>query len=251
MPHEAEAEKELKVVVVMPAYNAAKTLARTWQALPRDLIHEVLLVDDHSSDTTVEIAESLPISVIALPHNIGYGGNQKTCYLESLRINADVVVMVHPDGQYDPKLLPDLIAPIQSGEADLVLGSRMLTKGGARKGGMPMYRFIANKVLTRIENAMLGTSLSEAHTGYRAYSRSFLETVPFLRNSNDFVFDTQVIAQAVAFNQRIAEVPIHTIYHADASSTSMKANLIYGVQTIWTAFRYVLHRKGMRSRLFS
>jgi glycosyltransferase involved in cell wall biosynthesis len=239
-----------KVVVVMPAYNAAKTLTDTWEALPLDIVSEVLLVDDHSSDTTVEVAAKLPLRLIALPHNVGYGGNQKTCYLECLRMDADIIVMVHPDGQYDPKLLPDLIAPIRRGEADIVFGSRMLTKGGARKGGMPLYRYVANKVLTRLENLMLGTSLSEAHTGYRAYSRSFLETVPFMRNSNDFVFDTQIIAQAVAFDQRIVEVPIHTIYHADASSTSMKANFVYGTTTLWTTFRYVLHRLGFRSRLF-
>jgi glycosyltransferase involved in cell wall biosynthesis len=239
-----------KIIVVMPAYNAAKTLADTWQALPLDMVHEVLLVDDHSSDTTVDVAKTLPIRVIALPHNVGYGGNQKTCYLECLRLEADIIVMVHPDGQYDPALLPDLVAPIQEGRADIVFGSRMLTKGGARKGGMPLYRFVANKVLTKLENLMLGTSLSEAHTGYRAYSRSFLETVPFMRNSNDFVFDTQIISQAVAFDQRIVEVPIHTIYHSDASSTSMKANIVYGSTTLWTTFRYVLHRAGFRSRLF-
>lgn len=238
------------VVVVMPAYNAAKTLTETWEAIPLDIVTDVLLVDDHSSDTTVEVATKLPLRLIALPHNVGYGGNQKTCYLECLRLHADIVVMVHPDGQYDPKLLPDLIAPIRDGKADIVLGSRMLTKGGARKGGMPLYRFVANKVLTKLENLMLGTSLSEAHTGYRAYSRSFLETVPFMRNSNDFVFDTQIISQAVAFQQRIVEVPIHTRYHADASSTSMRANIAYGLTTLWTTFRYVLHRRGLRSRLF-
>jgi glycosyltransferase involved in cell wall biosynthesis len=182
---------------------------------------------------------------------VGYGGNQKVCYLDCLESGADVVVMVHPDGQYDPVLIPDMIAPILRGEADMVLGSRMLTKGGARSGGMPLYRYVSNKLLTYLENRMLGTQLSEAHTGYRAYSRSFLETIPFMRNSDDFVFDTQVISQAVAFHQRIVEVPIHTIYHQDASSTTMTANVTYGLGTLWTTFRYWLHRHGIRSRLFS
>jgi len=162
-----------------------------------------------------------------------------------------VIVMLHPDGQYDPALLPDLIAPILRGDADLSLGSRMLIPGGARRGGMPLYRFLSNKALTTIENAVLGTSFSELHTGYRAYSRHFLETVPFLRNSNDFVFDTQVIAQAVAFGLPVAEVPIETRYHADASSTSMRANIRYGLGTLAVMARFALHRwRILRSRLF-
>lgn len=247
---EARAERHPRVAVVMPAYNAAKTLAATWQAIPPDLVDDILLVDDASIDETLAVAADLPIRTIALPHNVGYGGNQKVCYLECLRSGADVVVMVHPDGQYDPKLIPDMIQPILDDRADMVLGSRMMTKGGARSGGMPLYRYISNKALTFLENKMWQRNLSEAHTGYRAYSRHFLETVPFMRNSNDFVFDTQVITQAIALEQRIVEVPIHTIYHQDASSTSMKANISYGLGTLWTAFRYVLHRSGLRSRLF-
>jgi len=239
------------VVVVMPAYNAARTLASTWRAIPSEVVDDVLLVDDRSHDDTLRVAAELPIRVLALPHNVGYGGNQKTCYLEALRLDADVVVMLHPDGQYDPALIPELIGPILRGDADLSLGSRMIIPGGARRGGMPLYRFVSNKVLTRIENAVLGTSFSELHTGYRAYSRHFLETVPFLRNSNDFVFDTQVIAQAVAFGMRVAEVPIETRYHADASSTSMQANIRYGLGTLATMARFRLDRVGiMRSRLF-
>ncbi|MCU1496581.1 MAG: glycosyl transferase, family 2, partial [Acidimicrobiales bacterium] len=217
------------VLVVMPAYNAARTLAATWAAIPRDVVDEVLLVDDGSRDRTLDVAASLPIRTISLPHNVGYGGNQKTCYLEALRLGAEVVVMLHPDGQYDPVLLPDLVAPIQEGRADIVLGSRMLIPGGARRGRMPLYRFVANKSLTAIENRMLRTTFSELHTGYRAYSRSFLETVPFMRNSDDFVFDSQLIAQAVAFGMRVVEVPIHTRYFPEASSTTMKANLRYGM----------------------
>jgi glycosyltransferase involved in cell wall biosynthesis len=240
-----------RVLVVMPAYNAARTLADTWAGISRQVVDEVLLVDDRSLDATLEVAAKLPIRTIGLPHNVGYGGNQKTCYLEALRLEADIVVMLHPDGQYDPAVLPDLIAPIQRGEADLVLGSRMLIPGGARAGRMPLYRFISNKALTGIENRMLGTRFSELHTGYRAYSRRFLETVPFLRNSNDFVFDSQIIAQAVALSQRIAEVPIQTRYFPEASSTSMRANIRYGLATLWTMARYRLHRAGVvRSRLF-
>lgn len=199
----------------------------------------------------MEIARQLPIRTIRLPHNVGYGGNQKICYLEALRLEADVVVMLHPDGQYDPVLLPDLIAPIVAGQADCVLGSRMLIPGGARSGGMPLYRFVANKILTSIENAALDSGFSELHTGYRAYSRSFLETIPFMRNSDNFVFDSEVIAQAVAFGQRIVEVPIHTRYHSEASSTSMKANIQYGLATLGVMLRWKLHQAGvLRSRLF-
>lgn len=235
----------------MPAYNAARTLSATWQAIPEDFVDAVLLVDDGSDDATLEVASRLPIETIALPHNVGYGGNQKTCYLEALRLGASVVIMVHPDGQYDPALLPDLAAPILAGEADLVLGSRMLVPGGARAGGMPLYRYVSNKALTAIENKVLGTRFSELHTGYRAYSRSFLKTVPFLRNSDDFVFDSQIISQAVAFEQRVAEVAIRTRYFPEASSTSMKANIRYGFSTLWTVARFRLHRSGiMASRLF-
>lgn len=235
----------------MPAYNAALTLATTCGAIPRSFVHEVLLVDDGSKDATLEVASRLDVRTISLPHNVGYGGNQKVCYLEALRREADVVVMLHPDGQYDPVLLPDLVRPVLAGEAEMVLGSRMLIPGGARKGGMPLYRYVSNKALTRIENAMLGTSFSELHTGYRAYSRTFLETVPFMRNSDNFVFDTQVIAQAVAFAQRVVEVPITTRYFAEASSTSMRANIRYGLGTLWAMVRFRLHRSRLLpSRLF-
>lgn len=235
----------------MPAYNAALTLATTCGAIPRSFVHEVLLVDDGSRDATLEVASRLDVRTISLPHNVGYGGNQKVCYLEALRREADVVVMLHPDGQYDPVLLPDLVRPVLAGEAEMVLGSRMLIIGGARKGGMPLYRYVSNKALTRIENAMLGTAFSELHTGYRAYSRTFLETVPFMRNSDNFVFDTQVIAQAVAFDQRVVEVPITTRYFAEASSTSMRANIRYGLGTLWAMVRFRLHRSRLiPSRLF-
>lgn len=241
-----------RVLVVMPAFNAARTLESTYHAIPKDVVDEVLLVDDGSGDGTLDVAAKLPIRTISLPHNVGYGGNQKTCYLEALRLGADVVVMLHPDGQYDPALLPDLVAPILSGKADMVLGSRMLIPGGARAGRMPLYRFLSNKALTAVENRMLGSRHTDLHTGYRAYSRRFLEAVPFMRNSDDFVFDTEVIAQAVALGQRVAEVPIRTRYFPEASSTSMRANVRYGLGTLWTMVRYRLHHAGvLRSRLFT
>lgn len=227
-----------RVMVVMPAYNAARTLRDTWNGLPSDIVDELLLVDDGSYDATLALADMLAINTIALPHNVGYGGNQKVCYLEALRRKADVVVMLHPDGQYDPVLMPDLVGPIVECRADIVLGSRMLVPGAARQGGMPRYRFLANKFLTSVENKVLQSSFSELHTGYRAYSRRFLETVPFMRNSDDFVFDTQLIVQAIAFKQRVVEVPITTRYFPAASSTSMRANLRYGLATIATVLRY-------------
>ena len=239
------------VVVVMPAYNAARTLAATWRAIPTDAVDEVILVDDGSIDATLTVAAQLPIRTLPLPHNVGYGGNQKTCYLEALRLQSDIVVMLHPDGQYDPALIPEMVAPIAAGEADMVLGSRMLIPGGARAGGMPRYRYFSNTALTSIENWALKTQFSELHTGYRAYSRRFLQTVPFLRNSNDFVFDTQIIAQAIVFKQRVVEVPIATRYFADASSTSMGANIRYGLGTLGTMARLRMHRSRLlRSRLF-
>jgi glycosyltransferase involved in cell wall biosynthesis len=240
-----------RVVVVMPAYNASETLRETWQDIPKDWVHRVILVDDASRDTTIDVARALKVDVIAHPHNVGYGGNQKTCYLEALRQGADVIVMVHPDGQYDPTLIPQLVRPIIRGEADMVLGSRFLTPGGARKGGMPLYKIIANRFLTTVENLVLGRRFAELHTGYRAYTRGFLETIPFLRNSNDFVFDTEVIAQAVAFGFKVGEVPVETKYFAEASSVNFRQSLVYGLKTLWTMARYFAHRTGLhRSRLF-
>jgi glycosyltransferase involved in cell wall biosynthesis len=244
-------EEKLRVVVVMPAYNAARTLVSTYQNIPSEVVDEVLLVDDASKDDTVKIALDFHLKVIRHPHNVGYGGNQKTCYMEALRDGADIVVMLHPDGQYDPRLIPQIIEPIKKGEADFVLGSRLAQSGGALKGGMPLYKFIANRFLTAIENLILGQNLSEMHTGYRAYSRSFLENAPFLRNSNDFVFDSQIIAQAVAFKQRITEVPVSTRYFKEASSVNFRVSFIYGFKTLWTVFRFALDKLGLiRCRLF-
>ncbi len=242
----------LKVVVVMPAYNAAKTLNATYKNIPMDLIDEVIVVDDASIDDTVKIAKTLNMKLITHPHNVGYGGNQKTCYMEALRDGADVVIMLHPDGQYDPSFIPQIIKPIKREQADMVLGSRLLIKGSALKSGMPLYKFIANRILTTIENFILRKKLSELHTGYRAYSRKFLEKVPFLRNSNDFVFDSQIIAQGVAFGMRIAEVPVTTKYFKEASSVNFKVSLIYGLKTLWAMFRFFLHKNHiLKCRLFN
>jgi glycosyltransferase involved in cell wall biosynthesis len=238
-----------KVIVVMPAYNAARTLADTVARLPRSIVSEIVLVDDSSRDNTVEVAERLGASTglitISHPHNVGYGGNQKTCYMEALRRGADVVVMVHPDGQYDPAFLPEIVQPILRGEADVVLGSRMLRPGGARAGGMPWWKRLGNAGLTAMENVTFRRRLSEYHTGYRAFSRRFLETVPFLRNSRDFVFDTEMLAQAVAFDFRIAEVPVTTKYFEEASSVDLRASVVYGLKTLWVLWRFVLHRAGI------
>src|SRR5437764_4352046 len=187
----------------MPALNAARTLERTVSAIPTEWVDEIILVDDKSSDNTVQLARDLPVRLIWHPHNVGYGGNQKTCYLEALQRDADVVVMLHPDGQYEPSLIPDLVAPILAGEADMVLGSRLAEPGMARAGGMPLHKYVANRGLTAIENRILHTSLSEMHTGYRAYSRKLLLDVPFLRNALDFSFDSEMLMQAAHFGYSI------------------------------------------------
>jgi len=244
-------ETDPTVVVVMPARNAARTLERTIAGIPRDVVDEVILVDDASTDTTVELARSLPLHLIWHPHNVGYGGNQKTCYLEALQRGIDIIVMLHPDGQYEPHLIPDMIAPIVRGEADLVLGSRLVDPGAALRGGMPLYKYFGNRLLTAIENRVLGTDLSELHTGYRAYSRRLLTSIPFLRNSLDFSFDSEVLMQAAHFGFRIVEVPARTIYDDDASSIGFGASVAYGLRTLRVAARLILHRNNLwRSRRF-
>lgn len=241
-----------KVIVVMPARNAARTLEATFSAIPTDVVDEIILVDDGSTDGTLDIARRLPLHLIWHPHNVGYGGNQKTCYLEALQRGADVVVMLHPDGQYEPSLIPRLVEPILHGEADMVLGSRLTRPGAWREIGMPRYKFLANRTLTVIENRLLGTSFSELHTGYRAFSRRLLLTVPFLRNSIDFVFDSEMVMQAIHFGFHIAEVPARTRYFPDASSASAGQSIIYGIKTLGAGVRLLLHRSGAwRSRKFT
>ena len=238
-----------KVVVVMPARNAARTLEQTFSAIPQDWVDEIILVDDGSTDETIDVARGLPIHTIWHPHNVGYGGNQKTCYLEALQRGAEVVVMLHPDGQYPPTVIPDIVRPIVAGEADVVLGSRMAEKGAARAGGMPLHKRLANRGLTAIENRVMGTRMSELHTGYRAFSREVLLTVPFLRNSVDFAFDSEMLMQAAHFGFRFAEVPVRTRYFDDASSVTLGPASVYAVKTLWFGVRLVLHRRGIvRSR---
>ena len=251
-PEDTELIRDKRIIVVMPAYNAAQTLDLTYRDIPLNWVTRIILVDDASHDATVDVARELPVEVIKHHRNVGYGGNQKTCYTAALREGADVVVMLHPDGQYDPVLLPDLVRPILLEQADMVLGSRFLDPGGARAGGMPLYKYISNRFLTTVESWILGQSFSELHTGYRAYSRKFLETIPYLRNADDFVFDTQVISQAVNWKQRIVEVPVETKYFPEASSASLQQSLVYGLKTLVTVGQLALHRlRILRSRLFS
>ena len=232
------------VIVVMPAYNAAQTLERTYHDIPRDVVDKIILVDDVSSDETVQIAQRLGLDVIVHPQNKGYGGNQKTCYREALATGADVVVMVHPDYQYDPTRIPAVIAPILAGRADMVLGSRFL--GDPLAGGMPIWKWLANHFLTDVENVAFGLRLSEYHTGFRAYSARLLRTVRWDRNSDDFVFDQEFVAQVVAAGFRITEVAVPTRYFREASSVGFRRSVRYGVGTLRVVVRFLLHRRGWR-----
>jgi len=232
-------KKKSKVIVIMPAYNAERTLEKTYEEIPREYVDKIILVDDVSQDKTVEIAKRLGIEVIVHSENKGYGGNQKTCYANAMKNSADVVVMVHPDYQYDPSALPDMVKIIENGEADIVFGSRMIYKRDALKGGMPLYKFISNIFLTALENMTFGLSLSEYHTGLRAYSSKFLNAVDFYSLSDGFVFDTEIIAKAVKGGFRIAEVPIKTRYLDDSSSISFKDSVNYGLRTLKVLSDYI------------
>lgn len=240
-----------KVAVVMPALNAEKTLATMVGEIPDGWVDEIIVVDDHSADRTVELARELGLNVVWHPHTAGYGANQKTCYMEALRHEADVVVMLHPDGQYEPSLIPDLIAPIVADGADLVLGSRMMVPGAAKEAGMPLYKRIANRFLTTIENRAMGTRLSDLHTGYRAYSKRLLHEVPFLRNAIDFSFDSEMLLQTAELGLEITEVPARTRYWEDASSIKLKPATIYGLKTLGAVAKLLVHRSGLaRIRIF-
>ncbi|HMK34351.1 MAG TPA: glycosyltransferase family 2 protein [Desulfomonilaceae bacterium] len=233
-----------KIIVVLPAYNAERTLARTVSELDRNVVDEVLLVDDSSGDDTVRLASDLGIRAFLHDRNYGYGRNQKTCYAEALKSEADVIVMLHPDYQYSPKLVPAMAAMVVSGEYDLVLGSRILG-GKARKSGMPLYKYVANRTLTCIENAFLGSKLSEFHTGYRAFSRTLLEQLPLHRNSDDFLFDNEMLAQSIFFNFNVGEISCPTRYFPEASSIDFSRSVVYGLGVLWTALRYRLQRWGV------
>jgi glycosyltransferase involved in cell wall biosynthesis len=235
-----------KIVVVMPAYNAAKTIEQTYREIPLDLVDEVVVTDDASSDETVEVAERLGLRTLVHQTNRGYGGNQKTCYAEALRLGADVTVMLHPDYQYTPSLLAPMIGMITDGPFDAVLGSRILG-GSAIEGGMPVYKYVANRMLTAFQNMLGGGKLSEYHTGYRAFSREVLEALPLLENSDDFVFDNQMLAQIIHAGFKIGEVSCPAAYFEDMSSINFSRSVKYGLGVLGTSVQLFLQRKGLAS----
>lgn len=232
-----------RVVVVLPAYNAVKTLEQTYREIPMDVVDEVILVDDASHDETVELARRLGIPVVVHERNLGYGANQKTCYREALLRGADIIIMLHPDYQYSPKLITAMASMLGVGLYDLVLGSRILGIG-ALAGGMPRYKYLANRVLTFIENLVLRLKLSEYHTGYRGYRRELLERLPLGENSDDFVFDNELLAQAAIFGYRIGELSCPARYFPEASSINLRRSVVYGLGVLWTCLRALLHRFG-------
>ncbi len=236
---------EKNIFIVLPAYNAAKTLTRTLNEIPPEYSQNIILVDDASKDNTVELARKAGLTVIVHPQNRGYGGNQKTCYTESLKRGADVVVMLHPDHQYDAKVIPHLIKPILDGDTDAVFGSRMLG-GHSLEGGMPWWKYSANVWLTAFANIVFRRYLTEIHSGFRAYSRKYLETVRFMENSDDFIFDTEIIAQGMMCNLTFQEVPITTRYFSDASSINLRRSIVYGFGILIVLFKFWLHRSGLR-----
>jgi glycosyltransferase involved in cell wall biosynthesis len=232
-----------KVLVVMPAYNAEKTLESTFQDIPFDVVDEVILVDDASHDDTVEIANRLNIMCFLHDQNRGYGANQKTCYTEALKLNYDVIVMVHPDYQYSPKIIPALAGLVASGVYEVAIGSRILG-GKAVQGGMPLYKYIANRLLTLIQNLLLGAKLSEYHTGFRAFSRKTLETLPLMENSDDFVFDNEMLAQVIYFGLPLGEVSCPTHYFPEASSINFIHSVKYGLGVLATSVKFFLQKMG-------
>lgn len=240
MPH-----REKKVIAVLPAYNAERTLQATLDDIPTDWVDEILLVDDCSKDGTVELSRKLGLKTVVHPQNRGYGGNQKTCYRTAMdEMGGEIMVMVHPDHQYDPKIIPELVKPLLRGDADAVFGSRMLG-GRPIEGGMPKWKYFANLFLTMVENATFYVYLSEYHSGFRAYSKKFLDTVNFEANSDNFVFDTEIIAQAVAKGLKITEVPIRTRYFDEASQVGFVRGVRYGLSILKTMVFYKLHKKGV------
>src|SRR5688500_5992843 len=249
MMPESHPRRAQKICVVMPAYNAEKTLERTYQDLPLDWVDDIVLVDDASRDRTVEISRRLGLHTVVHPKNRGYGGNQKTCYAEALARGADIVVMVHPDHQYDPKYVPELVGPLLGQECDAVFGSRMLG-GRPLEGGMPKWKYLANIFLTAVANATFYVFLSEYHSGLRAYSRRYLESVDLTQNSDDFVFDTEIIAQGVWKGLRIREIPIQTRYFPEASQIGFSRSVRYGFAVLSVLAIYKLDKKRIwKSRL--
>jgi glycosyltransferase involved in cell wall biosynthesis len=240
-----------RVVAVMPAYNAAATLHRTVADIPSGSVDEVVLVDDCSTDDTVKVARDLGLTVIEHDRNLGYGGNQKTCYRYAMESGADVVVMIHPDYQYDSRVIPLAVEILRLGICDCVLGSRIRTRREALAGGMPRYKYISNRLLTIIENIALGQNLGDFHSGFRAYRRKVLETIPYQLNSNDFVFDSQFLAQAVYFGFKLGDIPVPVRYFAEASSINFRRSVRYGLSTLHVLNKFWAHRLGLiRSPLF-
>ena len=250
-PAEPPAKREHKVIAVLPAYNAATTLAATIADFPAGSVDEILLVDDCSRDNTVELARSMGLTVIVHDRNTGYGGNQKTCYRYCLDHGADVVVMIHPDYQYDARVIPHAVGMVELGICDVVLGNRVRSRAEALKCGMPWWKYISNRGLTAFENFFLGQNLGEFHSGFRVYRRQVLETIPYERNSDDFVFDTQFLVQAIHFGFRLGDVPVPVRYFDEASQINFRRSTKYGIQTVKTVAQYWLNRLGLwRSRLF-
>ncbi len=235
-----------KIIVVMPAYNAAATVEKTFKGIDRAVVDEVILVDDGSQDNTVSVAKALGITTFRHEKNLGYGGNQKTCYAEALKRGADVVVMIHPDYQYEPKLASALAGMVASGVYDCVLGSRILGKG-ALKGGMPLYKYVSNRFLTFVQNVLVNQKLSEYHTGYRAFTKEVLESIPLLENSNDFVFDNQMLGQIIYFGFSIGEVSCPTKYFAEASSINFFRSVKYGFGVLAVGLQVLMQRLGLGS----
>lgn len=235
----------MKVVVVLPAYNASKTLEKTIGDLPEGSYDDLILVDDASSDDTVAVAKKLGLKVFAHTKNLGYGGNQKTCYTEALKLGADIVVMVHPDYQYDPRVVPYMVGLIRDGICDIVLGNRIRTRKEALIGGMPLYKYFANRFLTIIENFILGQNLGEFHSGLRAFKREVLERINWRENSDDFVFDQEILIQAVYFGFRIGDIPVPTRYFKEASSINFVRSIKYGLLTLLTLMKFLLHKSGI------
>ncbi len=223
---------QFKVIVVMPAYNAEKTLVKTYQDIPKDQVDEIILVDDGSHDQTVKISKKLGIKTFVHPQNLGYGGNQKTCYKQALKLGADIVIMVHPDYQYDASLIADLIGPIKAHQLDIMLGSRIRTRREALAGGMPTYKYLGNRILTELENIFLGYNLSEYHTGFRAFSAAVLKSLPLNKFSNDFVFDQQILIASIKKNFKVGEIAVPVRYFPDASSINLPRSIKYGIETL-------------------
>jgi glycosyltransferase involved in cell wall biosynthesis len=242
--------REHKVIAVLPAYNAESTLAATLADIPSGAIDEVLLVDDGSTDRTVQVAREMGLTVIQHPQNRGYGGNQKSCYRYALDHGADIVVMIHPDYQYDSRVIPHAVGIIELGICDVVLGSRVRSRDEALDGGMPWWKYLANRGLTAFENMALGQNLGDFHSGFRVYRREVLETIPFENNSDDFVFDTQFLVQAVHCGFRLGDVPVPVRYFKEASSINFKRSVRYGLTTLGTVARWYMHKLGWRSPLF-